>query len=73
MTIEGFRKESVQRYLNNYIPIAATFGGACLGALSVACDLMGVIGSGTGLLLAVTITYGMFETIAKEKTEEGGD
>ena len=39
------------------IPTAAAFGGAILGLLSVAADLSGAIGSGTGILMAVTIIY----------------
>ena len=41
--------------LNRYIPPAAAFGGMCIGALTVVADLLGAIGSGTGILLAVTI------------------
>jgi protein transport protein SEC61 subunit alpha len=40
--------------LKRIIPTAAAFGGACIGALSVASDLLGALGSGTGILLAVT-------------------
>jgi hypothetical protein len=43
--------------LKRVIPTAAAFGGAILGLLSVAADLMGAIGSGTGILMAVTIIY----------------
>ena len=32
--------------LNRYIPIAATFGGMCIGVLTIIADLMGAIGSG---------------------------
>ena len=32
------------------VPTAAALGGAILGLLSVAADLMGAIGSGTGIL-----------------------
>jgi protein transport protein SEC61 subunit alpha len=39
----------------------------CIGALSIIADFMGVIGSGTGMLLSITIIYGYFETIKKEK------
>lgn len=60
------------RYLNRYIPTAAAFGGVCIGALSIFADFMGAIGSGTGILLAVTIIYQYFEQIAKEK-ERGAD
>jgi len=55
--------------LAKYIPIAATFGGMCIGALTIIADFLGVIGSGTGILLAVTIVYGYFEQFKKEKEE----
>jgi protein transport protein SEC61 subunit alpha len=48
MVIRGFRTKSVITVLNRYIPIAAAFGGMCIGALTVAADFMGAIGSGTG-------------------------
>lgn len=51
--------------LNRYIPIAAIFGGFCIGALTIIADLLGAIGSGTGILLAVTIIYQYIETINK--------
>jgi len=66
------REESMIKYLNRYIPTAAAFGGVCIGALSIFADFMGAIGSGTGILLAVTIIYQYFEQIAKEK-ERGAD
>ena len=72
MMIEGLREDSMVRHLNRYIPIAAAFGGMCIGALSIFADFMGAIGSGTGILLAVTIIYQYFEMIAKEK-EKGAD
>ena len=72
MIIEGMREESMVRYLNRYIPTAAAFGGMCIGALTIFADFMGAIGSGTGILLAVTIIYQYFEMTAKEK-EKGGD
>ena len=57
--------------LNRYIPIAAAFGGMCIGALTIVADLSGAIGSGTGILLAVTIVYGYFEQYEKEKAQGG--
>ena len=72
MIIEGMREESMGRYLNRYIPTAAAFGGMCIGGLSIFADFMGAIGSGTGILLAVTIIYQYFEMIAKEK-ERGAE
>lgn len=47
--------------LKRVIPTAAAFGGAILGLLSVSADLLGAIGSGTGILMAVTIIYSYWE------------
>lgn len=57
---------------SRYIPTAAAFGGLCIGALSVLADFLGAIGSGTGILLAVTIIYQYFEIFVKEQAEVGG-
>ncbi len=53
----GHREGGMYKELKRVIPTAAAFGGAILGLLSVAADLMGAIGSGTGILMAVTIIY----------------
>merc|ERR1712060_367024 len=71
MMMPGFRDSDLPKQLNRYIPTAATFGGACIGALTVIADFLGAIGSGTGILLAVTIIYQYFEMVCKEK-EQGG-
>jgi protein transport protein SEC61 subunit alpha len=55
--------------LSRWIPIAATFGGMCVGALTIFADFMGAIGSGTGILLAVTIIYQYYEIFAKEQKD----
>ena len=34
--------------------------------------ILGAIGSGTGILLAVTIIYQYFEVFVKEQSEQGG-
>jgi len=72
MIIKGFRDKSVITVLNRYIPIAAAFGGMCIGALTVMADFMGAIGSGTGILLAVTIIFQYFEMFVKEQANETG-
>lgn len=69
MVMKGHRDTSIVHVLNRYIPTAAAFGGMCIGALSMIADLLGAIGSGTGILLAVTIIYQYFETFAKEQAE----
>jgi len=70
MEMKGQR--DMVKKLNQYIPTAAAFGGLCIGALSVTADFMGAIGSGTGILLAVTIIYQYFEIFAKEQEQFGG-
>jgi protein transport protein SEC61 subunit alpha len=69
MFIQGHRdtQASIRKELNRYIPTAAAFGGVCIGALSIGADLLGAIGSGTGILLAATIVYGLFESLEKER------
>lgn len=61
MHFEGMREETMVRYLSRYINTAATFGGMCIGTLCIFADFMGAIGSGTGIMLAVTIIYQYFE------------
>lgn len=72
MVMRGHREQSMVHELNRYIPTAAAFGGLCIGALSVLADFLGAIGSGTGILLAVTIIYQYFEVFMKEQQELGG-
>jgi protein transport protein SEC61 subunit alpha len=72
MVMRGHREKSMIHELNRYIPTAAAFGGLCIGALSVLADFIGAIGSGTGILLAVTIIYQYFEIFVKEQSEQGG-
>jgi len=69
MMMPGYRDSDLPRVLNRYIPTAAAFGGACIGALTVLADFLGAIGSGTGILLAVTIIYQYFEIVYKEKEQ----
>jgi len=73
MVFVGVRpdQQHMKEVLDRYIPTAAAFGGLCIGALSVLADLLGAIGSGTGILLAVTIIYQYFEIFQKEQNEAG--
>merc|ERR1712139_544793 len=66
MTLMGYRQTEMKKVLRRYFPIAAAFGGMCIGSLTVIADFMGAIGSGTGILLAVTIIYQYFEIFMKE-------
>ncbi|KAI8051639.1 SecY subunit domain-containing protein [Syncephalis plumigaleata] len=72
IVIAGYRDSSMYKELKRIIPTAAALGGVIIGILSVVADLMGAIGSGTGILLAVTIIYQYFEMFAKEQVDQGG-
>ena len=49
MMMQGHRDTETYRVLNRYIPTAAAFGGACIGALTIAAAFLGAISSGTGI------------------------
>lgn len=72
LVIAGHRDTLAYKELKKIIPTAAAFGGACIGALSVVCDLMGTLGLGTSILLAVTTIYGYYELAVKEGGLSGG-
>lgn len=72
MILKGHRENSLVHELNRYIPAAAAFGGMCIGALTVLADFLGAIGSGTGILLAVTIIYQYYEMFTKENGDQRG-
>lgn len=67
LILKGHRNNSIVHELNRYIPAAAAFGGMCIGLLTVFADFLGAIGSGTGILLAVTIIYQYYEMFSNEK------
>jgi len=69
MMFKGHRDASLLHVLEMYIPTAAAFGGMCIGMLTIVADFLGAIGSGTGILLAVTIIYQYFEMVYKEKEQ----
>merc|ERR1712032_1181185 len=70
MVMKGHRDSALIHVLNRYIPTAAAFGGMCIGALTVVADFMGAIGTGTGILLSVTIIFQFYEAFMKEQQEE---
>ena len=51
MVYVGHRDSSMLSILKRYIPIAASFGGVCIGILTIIADIMGAIGSGTFILI----------------------
>lgn len=62
-----YEGNSLLATLNLYVPSAAAFGGMCIGLLTIVADFLGAIGSGTGILLAVTIIYQHMENAQREK------
>jgi protein transport protein SEC61 subunit alpha len=51
MIYAGHRDSSMLNILKRYIPVAATFGGICVGILTIIADLMGAIGSGLNIYI----------------------
>jgi preprotein translocase subunit SecY len=74
MQIPGFRQNVgvYEKVLARYIPQVTVIGGALVGGLAVMANMLGTIGNvdGTGLLLAVSITYKLYEEIAEEQLME---
>jgi protein transport protein SEC61 subunit alpha len=68
MMMPGYREDiqSMTGRLSKYIQPASYTGGACIGALTIFADLLGAIGSGTGILLSVTIIYSFYEQMGKD-------
>ena len=68
--IPGFRSspKQMEGVLERYIPYITILGGALIGAIAVLANMLGTIGmvGGTGLLLAVSITYKIYEQMAEE-------
>lgn len=73
MKIPGFRSSPkiMENVLDRYIPYVTILGGALIGLIAIIANLMGTIGgvTGTGLLLAVSITVKLYEEIKKELYE----
>ncbi len=74
MQIPGHRRSpaTIERMMEGYIPKIALMGGAILGVLCVLANMFGTLGqaSGTGLLLAVSIAYRLYEDVASEQMME---
>jgi len=71
MQIPGYRsdKKSMEVVLNRYIPYLAVIGGIAIGVFAATADFIGVIGSGTGILLTVMILYNYYEQLSAENLE----
>lgn len=72
MQIPGFRRDKrvIEKVLNRYIPQITIISSVAVGLVAIGADLLGAIGSGTGLLLTVGIIYRLYEEIQKEQMSE---
>ena len=72
MQIPGWRrnKKTIEKRLEMYIPAAASLGGLFIGILAAFADFAGALGTGTGILLSVSIMRQYFDILAKERAAE---
>ncbi|MGI0020854.1 MAG: preprotein translocase subunit SecY [Nitrososphaera sp.] len=69
--VPGFRRSegSVEGLLNRYIPSLTIISGIIIGLLASLSDMLGVFGSGTGVLLMVNIMVSYYQTLVKEQVD----
>jgi protein transport protein SEC61 subunit alpha len=69
--VPGFRRSegSVQTLLNRYIPSLTIISGVIIGLLAALSDMLGVFGTGTGILLMVNILVNYYQTLVKEQVD----
>jgi len=72
LVIKNYSSDAVLKVLNRYIPVAAAFGGMCIGLLSIFAEFLGALGSGTGILLAVSIISNYYEMYVRQQRMESG-
>ena len=74
LQVPGYRRNpaSIERLMERYIPKVTVIGGVIIGVLTLIASLLGTLGGagGTGLLLAVSIVYRLYEQIASEQIQE---
>jgi len=65
----GFRRDPriIKNMLDKYIPQITIISSVAVGMLAVGSDLLGALGSGTGILLTVGIIYRLYEEIQREE------
>jgi preprotein translocase subunit SecY len=63
-------KEPVEALLQKYIPSVTILGSIILGLLAGTSDVLGTIGSGTGMLLTVDNLINYYNLLVIERVEE---
>ena len=71
VVIPGFRRSNapVEALLNKYIPSVTILGSVILGLIAGISDVLGVFGSGIGVLLTVDILINYYNQLVREKVE----
>ena len=69
--VPGFRRSNkpIESLLNRYIPSVTIIGSAILGLIAGVSDVLGVFGTGIGLLLTVDILINYYNQLVKEQVE----
>ena len=69
--VPGFRRSNqpIEVLLNRYIPSVTLIGSGILGLLAGVSDVLGVFGSGIGILLMVDILINYYNQLVKEQVE----
>lgn len=69
--VPGFRRSNqpIEVLLNRYIPSVTLIGSGILGLLAGISDVLGVFGSGIGILLMVDILINYYNQLVKEQVE----
>ena len=69
--VPGFRSttSTVKVVLQRYIPAVTVLGGIIVGLLAGVSDILGVFGSGIGLLLMIDIILQYYQMLLKEQVE----
>ena len=69
--IPGFRRSNkpIEALLNKYIPSVTIIGSVILGLLAGVSDVLGVFGSGIGILLMVDILINYYTQLVREQVE----
>jgi preprotein translocase subunit SecY len=68
LQIPGFRKDErvLESVLRRYITPLTIMGGAAIGLLASAANLLGALVGGTAILLGVMIMHQMYQNIAQQ-------
>ena len=69
--IPGFRRSNqpIEALLNKYIPSVTLIGSMILGLLAGVSDVLGVFGTGIGMLLMVDILINYYNQLVRERVE----